>query len=257
MNRSRNTIIILVIIIILLTIALAGALAYIFINQNNDNTEKGTNNNTSNIQNTIDEDEDIESEENEEVAVQAFNELFINYEGTEIPSATVKALISQIEISNTSSEHLIEINSAGIKTIAQVEDTKKYNVEFSYDDEGYINGVKIVDSSLATEDENDNPENEEPITPGIGNENTTTDMDKLIFNSAFTSYLGNITGERLNMMLQTIVDYSTKYPERVITLSSNNLPDLNGIVTTDIYTITLTYGDDGYVSNINIDKKLN
>jgi len=264
MNRSRNTIIILVIIIILLTLALIGALAYIFIDQNNEGSKNPSNSINQNIQNTIDEEEILEDEENEEneenLAVQAFNELFINYEGTEIPSATVKALISQIEINNTSSEHLIILDANGITTMEQIEDDKTYNVEFSYDDEGYIYEVKIVDSSLASEEnedpENENPENEEPTIPGIGDENTT-DMDKLIFNTAFTSYLGNITGERLTMMLQTMAEYASKYPEHIITLSSNNLSDLNGIVGTDIYTVTLSYGDDGYINNINIDKKIN
>lgn len=261
MNRSRNTIIILVIIIILLTLALIGALAYIFIDQNNAGSKNPSNSINQNIQNTVDEEENLEDEENEEnLAVQAFNELFINYEGTEIPSATVKALISQIEINNTSSEHLIILDANGITTMEQIEDDKTYNVEFSYDDEGYIYEVKIVDSSLASEEnedpENEDPESEEPTTPGIGDENTT-DMDKLIFNTTFTSYLGNITGERLNMMLQTMAEYSSKYPEHIITLSSNNLSDLNGIVGTDIYTVTFSYGDDGYINNINIDKKLN
>lgn len=108
----------------------------------------------------------------------------------------------------------------------------------------------VIDN--AEQDENNAVDNNENPAP----EEDPEDMEKLSFNSAFYSYLGNITGEKLYSLLQTIQNSNTSNPERQITLSSNNLQDLNGIVATDIYAITFSYDDNGYIGNINIDKKI-
>ena len=243
MDRSRNLIIILIVIIVILIIALVGAMVYIVMNKDNNNNNEIVVNNTG-AANEID---DIEEQVNN-MAIETFNSMFTMYEDLELTGAQVKSLISKIESSNeTNIEHIVTLSDEGITDIEQVDTTKKYTVELSYDDDGYVNEISITETSDEGEE---NPE--EPETPTQG----TDDMDKLIFNTAFMSYVGNINGDRLNSLLQAIQDSNTKYPEHQITISSNNLSDLNGIASTNIYTITLSYDEDGYISNINIDQQI-
>lgn len=136
------------------------------------------------------------------------------------------------------------------------------NVVDNDDEDGDVNNITSTepsDEEVEGTEENEEPETpeeqEQPQdqqTPSQGN----NDMDKAIFNTVFMAYVGNINGDRLNSLLQVIQDSNTKYPEHQITLSSNNLQTLEGIVSTDIYTITLSYDDNGYIKNINIDKKM-
>lgn len=150
----------------------------------------------------------------------------------------------------------------------QNDDTKDSNV---------VNNANNNTSIVENEDENEidteniiqNPDVENEYANEIENtvnseidnnedeENTTGDMDKLAFNTPFISYLGNISGEKLNTLLITIENSNINNPEHQITLSSNTLQSLDEIVVTETYTITLSYDDNGYISNINIDKKLN
>lgn len=247
MDRNRNLIIILIVIILVLIIALVGAMVYIFMNQdNNNNNNQIVVDHTSNAGNT-NETDDIEEQINN-MAIETFNSMFTMYEGLDLTGAQIKSLISKVESSNeTNTEHIVTLSDEGITDIEQVESDKQYNIELFYDDEGYVNEISIT---IAGDDEVEEPE--EPETPTQG----TDDMDKLIFNTAFMSYVGNINGDRLNSLLQVIQDSNTKYPEHQITISSNNLSDLNGIASTNIYTITLSYDEDGYISNINIDQQI-
>lgn len=241
MNRSRNTIVILVTIMLVLIIGLVGAMVYIYMSPNNEvdnDTVVG-----SNIDNTPeDNNQGNVIDESDTLAVETFNANFESFEGIDIVSAQIKSLISKVEINNTSSEHIITLNEEGITTIDQVKDDKKYDVEFSYDDEGYINEIKITATDSTTVEQNNNA--------------STGDIEKLIFNTKFTPYLGDITGSRLIELLKETASISAQYPEHQVTLTSNNLENLNGIVETEIYTITLSYDVNGYVSNINIDKKI-
>ena len=150
----------------------------------------------------------------------------------------------------------IVVNNANSNTTV---DTNENETENEIENEIYVENDIQEDENTIVENENTN-EIENPDDAANNNEdeeNTTGDMDKLVFNTAFISYLGNITGEKLYTLLSTIEQSNIKYPEHQITLSSNNLQSLNEIVATDIYTITLSYDDNGYVSNIIIDKKLN
>jgi len=256
MDRNRNLIIILIVIILILIIALAGAMVYIFMNQDsNNNNNEIIVDNTANGGNT-NEIDDIEEQANN-MAIETFNSMFTIYEDLDLTAAQIKSLISKIESSNeTNTDHIVTLSDEGITDIEQVDSTKKYNVELSYDADGYVNEISIIEITGDVQEEPEEPTQnpEEPEAPTQGS--TTTDMDKLIFNTAFMSYVGNINGDRLNSLLQVIQDSNTKYPEHQITISSNNLSDLNGIASTNIYTITLSYDDDGYISNINIDQQI-
>jgi len=250
MDRNRNLIIILIVIILILIIALAGAMVYIFMNQNNNNNnnqivvDNPANSGNPGYNDILDDVEDATNN----MAIETFNSMFTMYEGLDLTGAQIKSLISKVESSNeTNTEHIVTLSDEGITDIEQVESDKQYNIELFYDDDGYVNEISIT---IAGDDEVENPE--EPETPIQGSQ----DMDKLIFNTAFMSYVGNINGDRLNSLLQVIQDSNTKYPEHQITISSNNLSDLNGIASTNIYTITLSYDDDGYISNINIDQHI-
>lgn len=239
MNRSKNLIITLIIIIAMLAIALIGAIVYIIVD--NDNGEKQIVVNNTNTDNSP---ADIQ-DEIEKVAMETFNEMFEVYEGTEIASSRIRLLLFDIETNNADegNEHIVNINQDGITDMDQLVEDKTYTVETFYDDDGYINEIKITETTTEpTEDEN--------------LDDTTIDMGKLTFNSKFIIYAGDITGERLNSLLQEAMESNNNYPEHQITLTSNNLQTLEGIVATDIYSILFSYDLEGYVNNINIDKKM-
>ena len=129
---------------------------------------------------------------------------------------------------------------------------------FEDDFENEINNNTQQDNQDNETSNNDTTENNNVIIiPEIPEEDTEiefSDMDKLIFNSNFTQYLGNINGEQLNELLQKIIE-SNNNGNHIVLLSSNNLPNLDNIGANEIYTITFSYAEDGYINNINIDKK--
>lgn len=250
MNNSKNLIIILIAIIAILIIALTCAIVYIFMlgNENADNRvvidSNSTNLNNYNTNQTQNNTVDDVNNSAEELAIQTFNSIFEVYLNKELTASQIRTLFSEIESSNTQNlEHNISLSTDGITTADEIDDTKTYKVELSYDDIGYINEVKITD-----------------YTTTIGNENngntTSNDLEKLNFNTQFTSYLGRITGAQLYTLLQTAQASNNTNPEHQISLTSNNLQSLNQIVQTEYYIITLSYDTEGYVNNINIDKEI-
>lgn len=245
MNRSRNIIIVLIIIVLILIIALAGIIVYMVVEKNNNSNntivlEESSNNNLQeeNVTNNIEEDL---TDETDDLAKRTFNAIFETYEGVILSGAQVKALISTIETNNAQEnvEHIVNLDETGITTVEQVDTDKKYNAELSQSTEGYVNTVKITEYSEQTEGGN-----------AVGG------MEAVLFNTKFTAYLGNVTGEQLIALLQIAQQSNIENPDHQITLSSNNLQDLNSIVGTDIYVITLSYDTAGYTNNINIDKKV-
>lgn len=179
------------------------------------------------------------------MAISSFNAMFESYGEIELSGAQVKALLSLIETNNSNPEaqrHVI-LNENGVTTAEQLDNQKRYIAQFSYDEVGYINEAIITEVTATPPVENN------------GGQNTSGDMEKLIFNTNFTPYLGDITGTQLNNLLLEIQVSNNNYLNHPVTLSSNNLSDLNGIVATDTYTITCSYDENGYISNINIDKK--
>jgi len=254
MDRSRNLIIILIVIILILIIALVGAMVYIFMNQdNNNNNNEIVVDNSANSGNVVDNDDEGEVDDVEQMAIQTFNSQFTPYEGTNLTAAQIKSLISMVLTINNTTGYKVVLNEEGIYLVEQVKNEAKYDVELYYDDEGYVNEISIKEASGEGEENPEEPETpQQPNTPTQG----ANDMDKAIFNTAFMSYVGNINGDRLNSLLQVIQDSNSKYPEHQVTLSSNNLQTLEGIVATDIYTITLSYDGNGYINNINIDKQI-
>lgn len=88
---------------------------------------------------------------------------------------------------------------------------------------------------------------------------STDDMEKVIFNNKFMNYLGDITGVQLAELIQLAGQESmnsTSAQPHVISFTSNNLQVINGILETDIYTVTFAYDENGYINTINIDKKM-
>lgn len=248
MDKSRNLIIILIIIILILIVALVGSMIYIFNNQ-----EKGTNKNENKLENesqnveyinSIDETENEIADSLKEMEKNSFNVIFEAYEGQNCSKSQVKALISAVETNNSAEDmkHKITLNNSEIVSSEQENNDSRYNIEISYDEDGFVNEITITEAS----------ENE---VSGENAGNTAGDMEKLIFNTNLNSYVGDITGKRLNTLLQTIEESNTRYPEHQVTISSNNLQSLNQIVETEVYTITASYDDDGYINNINMDKK--
>ena len=242
MNNSKNLIIILIAIIAILIIALTCAIVYIFMigNENADNRvvidSNSTNPNDYNTNQTQNNTVDDVNNSAEELAIQTFNSIFEVYLNKELTT-----LFSEIESSNTQNlDHNISLSADGITTSDEIDDTKTYKVELSYDDIGYINEVTITD-----------------YTTTIENGNTTSnDLEKINFNSQIIPYSGRITGAQLYTLLQTAQASNNANPEHQITLTSSNLQSLNQIVQTEYYIITLSYDTEGYVNNINIDKEI-
>ena len=88
---------------------------------------------------------------------------------------------------------------------------------------------------------------------------STDDMEKVIFNNKFMNYLGDITGVQLAELIQLAGQESMNSASaqpHVISFTSNNLQVINGILETDIYTVTFAYDENGYINTINIDKKM-
>ena len=85
------------------------------------------------------------------------------------------------------------------------------------------------------------------------------DMEKMLFNSKFMSYFGDITGTQLAELIQLageVSSSSTSTQAHSISFTSNNLQVIDGILETDVYTISFGYDGNGYINTINIDKKM-
>lgn len=96
-------------------------------------------------------------------------------------------------------------------------------------------------------------DNNQTVTPG------TDDMEKMLFNSKFMSYFGDITGTQLAELIQLAGEVSassTSTQPHSISFTSNNLQVIDGILATDVYTISFGYDGNGYINTINIDKKM-
>ena len=165
-------------------------------------------------------------------------------------------------------------NAPVINNLPEIENEIQNNQDEVIEDNNVVEGERENNEENEVENEDENVEENETqnptetpeednvidnsgaIPPEQSVEQIVTDMDKLVFNTTLTKYLGNITGEKLNSLLRELQTSNEKNPNHIVTLSSNNLPNLDGIGATDIYTITFSYGEDGYVNNINIDKKI-
>ena len=252
--NNRKMVVVLMIIVAVLIVALVGAIIYIVLQQKKDannvatiNTSNQLNNNVNNANedlNNIIDTPDIDDEQTKELAIKTFNGQFTPFEGENVPSSQVKALISLIETNNSTRTdgHTVNISSNGITKADDVLSTKVYKVEVLFDVEGYINEVEITengDSQSATE---------QPTT------NQPGDISTLVFNSKFNYYIGDITGSKINDLLKIAQDSVGNYPEHPITISSNNLADLNEIVPTETYRVTPSYDSAGYINKLNIDK---
>lgn len=250
--NNRKMVVILMIIVAILIIALVGAIIYIVAKENknsnntvvvNNNKTENTTRNEADTNNNID-DPDIDDEQTKELAIKTFNGQFTPFEGENVTSSQVKALISLIETNNSTRTdgHTVNISSNGITKADDVLTTKVYKVEVLFDVEGYINEVEI------TENGNSQNATEQPTT------NQPGDISTLVFNSKFNYYIGDITGSKINDLLKIAQDSVSNSPEHPITISSNNLTDLSEIIPTETYRVTQSYDTAGYINKLNIDK---
>ena len=98
-------------------------------------------------------------------------------------------------------------------------------------------------------------DNNQIVTPDTSED----DMEKMLFNSKFMSYFGDITGTQLAELIQLAGEVSassTSTQPHSISFTSNNLQVIDGILATDVYTILFGYDGNGYINTINIDKKM-
>lgn len=248
MDKNRKLIITLIIVISVLVILLAGVIIYFtIINEKNANNNQIVNiNNDDDEINNQNEDTNNIADTFKSIAVESFNAMFEIYKGTEMPASQIGNLLTAIQTNNETNtdEHIIELDNTGITLENQIDTTKKYNVELFYDTEGYVNKIKITEITAI-----------EP-TEGGGEQNSVSDMEKLIFNSKFTSYIGEINGIEIEQLMQEIFDNNSTNTEHQITYTSNNLQEISEFLETDRYIITVQYDDAGYISNINIDMKM-
>ena len=258
--NNRKIVVILMIIVAILIVALVGAIIYIVLEQQKTannitrvNTGNQLNNDTNNVNNTNEnlnntnnetDTPDLDDEQTKELAIKTFNSQFTPYEGEKKSSSQIKALISLVETNNLTRTdgHTVNISNNGITKADDVLSTKVYKVEVLFDVEGYINEVEI------TENGDSQDATELPTT------NQPGDISTLVFNSKFNYYIGDITGSKINDLLKIAQESVDSYPDHPITISSNNLADLNEIVPTETYRVTPAYDSAGYINKFNIDK---
>lgn len=246
MDKNRKTIITLIIVVTVLVILLAGVIIYFTIaEEKNANKQPVVNINNGDDENdNQNEDTNNVLDDAKKLAITTFNAAFEIYKGTEMTASQIKSLLSAIQANNAinTDGHIVELDNTGITQNTQLDSTKKYNVELFYDTEGYVNIIKITEFTAT-----------KPIENG-GEQNATSDIEKLIFNSKFTPYIGEITGTKLAELVQAILDNNSTNVEHQIMYTSNNLQEISEFLETDKYIITLKYDDAGYINIINIDK---
>lgn len=156
------------------------------------------------------------------------NKIVVNTNNSDRPN-----YYDENEVENNTEENEVENN------------TEENEVENNTEDE-LVNNIE--DDDIST-----------PISPieGSDDENTTvSDMEKIIFNSQFTSYLGKISVMQLQNLMTAVQTSNSTNTQHQIALTSNNMQDLNGLKDTDYFIITLTYDTEGYINRINIDKQI-
>lgn len=189
-----------------------------------------------------------------------FNQVFMKYEGNNIPLDKIKTLINDIIQSNTDNpEHQITVKiiSQGVNeetndpaTLVTVIDTlnSEYNfsVFFEYDNEGYIN--------LITIDQNVNIPTEQ--------------MEILEFNKQFTQYEGeNISATLAKSLLTAILENNNINETHQIiaeikgtnlesgTIKIKDLAEIQEIIVDpDRYKTEFEYDEDYYVSKVIVEK---
>ena len=244
--RDKNIVVILSIIIAVLVIALAIAIVYIMALRNQNSANKKNQqiviNNTSS-KNDVDESSNI-IENNvvvdaRETEKASFNALFENYVGNNISSAQVNTLLNRIDSNNVSGSHKVILDDLGITSLSEVEATKTYNAELTYDDEGYVNTVRITEST------------DGPVTE------PESDLQKIVFNAQFTKYEGDITGAEVINMAQAIVASNGTNPNHQVgvTSSQGTVQSFDTIDQTALYTTVISYDSDGWVEAVDINAK--
>lgn len=125
-----------------------------------------------------------------------------------------------------------------------------------------INNVENNNNVVNNTDVNNTTNTEAPNNTSEPQDNTIQptqppeeDMTKLLFNSDIIAYLGEITGEQVQQLINTIIESNNKNANHQITISSNSIGGPNEIVSTEKYVVTLSYDTEGYICLVNIDKK--
>ena len=230
MKNGNKRITISITVIAVLIIALASTIILIIkINKSKDNPILNTNKNAE--ENITEFDNNNVSGSNnslDDIAKTTFNSMFDPYKDTNLSSTQVKSLLSLIASNNSTRTDglIIDLTPEWITSEEQIEDEKIYTAEFFYDSNGYINEIKITEYNGTQENNNET--------------DITNDLDKLIFNTKFTPYLGEITAQQLAELVQTIQTTLNTDQRHNINLTSNNLKNLDGITTADVFIVTLT-----------------
>ena len=244
--RSRTIIITLIIAVSILAVALVGAIVYIVI-LNNEKTTENSNVQTIEDNNTLDENlydiNDLIGNYMGDVinssitpAVASYNAVFEVYEGTNKTAKQVNELFAVMQSNNSQGTRKVAVDSTGVMK-EEIDDTKTYNVELQYDDEGYVVAVKIeeyIDENEAT---------------------TTDDFDKIVFNTTFTKYNGEFTGTEVNKLISEIFENNETNSAHNVEINSASVFGPQDIVETESYNVKVSFNADGWVSSVNIEKK--
>ena len=150
--------------------------------------------------------------------------------------AVIIGIIIIIQNSNEDNNQEIPIISTGNTTTNKVDNTIKETINTTKDlistGENILNTTQNITEEVAE---------------------NTDNMGAKVFNSNFERYEGEQKGSSVKSLIQK-VDASSN-TEHKIKLTSNDIEDFNNIKTSSSYVVTLKYGTDGYVSEINIDTK--
>ncbi len=245
--KNKSVIIVLSIIVAVLVIALAIAIIYIMSLKNQNSTNKKNQQiviTSSSEKNTVDDSNNtindvIDTAKETEKA--SFNALFENYVGNNITAAQVKTLMERVKSNSAVGTHEITLDNSGIVSTSEIDSSKSYNAELSYDDDGYVSIIKITEST------------DGPVTE------PESDLQKIVFNAQFTKYEGNITGTDVINMAQAIIASNGTNPNHQIGVTTveseeHRIGSFDEIDSAGTYKTVISYDEEGWVNSIEISK---
>lgn len=257
MKKNNNMIIIMIVIIAILIIAMFAGIIWIIVsNERNKNARivvNNTNENTASQENETPNGSNNPTSADETIKIQEFNSQFIKYEGTEKKSTDVEELISMVIINNRNhNDHQVLVSTAGEGFTENIQFTeatnniielseingnikanKEYSIQLEYDDIGYVYIINIQTGESIVD---------------------TQAIDT--FNAQFEAYSNKIiSGEQLSALISIMRESNKQNAEHQVRLYSEDITSIQDINPTDMFLITSTTDEEGYINGINATKQ--
>ena len=253
-KREKNMKMIIIGILVIVVILIVGKLAIalpIFnkVSKGIDNATDKQQNIVDRVLNTFDKTMDKVEQDSGELSATDFNENIQMWGGTQIGPIVDKCLDNIINNNNDQSKKItvkyneIETQEANeIESIKEyIDDSQEYEVSFEYDEQGYINKVKIEKSQKSEEN--------------ISKE------DVSMFNFRFESFSGTEKGMFVKECLDSVIT-SNKTKDRKITVKYNetetqDVEEIKNMKTNfeqlNDYEVSFDYDEYGFINKVTIE----